>query len=103
MEKDFVISKVGWHTKKIGSTETIEQIHLRFRSLIDFLQNNGLTTKVILEKNAPITDELAIKVSDLTENGFQLIKKCHDKWLRGIDKGKNPTDMRVFEKELTKS
>jgi hypothetical protein len=100
MTKDFTIDQVSWHTQLVGRIGTDEQIHSIFRSLVFFLQENGLTTRVLLEKNELITDDFAIKVSDLTDNGFELMRKCHDKWLRGIDKGKDPANLKVFEKGL---
>ena len=47
--KSYTIDKVGWHTKTPGNTEPLEKTHTRFRAIIDFLQNNGLTTKKNLE------------------------------------------------------
>jgi hypothetical protein len=65
MNDEFVIDQVDWHTKTVGNPESVDHIHARFKSLIDFLQRNGLTTRIILGKDEPIKDELAIKASDL--------------------------------------
>jgi len=100
METDFVIDKVSWHIDTLGNTESREQIYLRFRSIINFLQDNGLTTRIILERDAPIPDNLRISVSDLTDKGFLLIKKYYDKWLKGIDNGKSVYDLRLFSNGL---
>jgi hypothetical protein len=102
MDNDFIIDKVSWYTQVVGRIKTDEEIHLRFRCMISFFQNNGLTSRVILKDDDLVTDETQIKVSDLTDKGFMLIKKAHDKYLKGINRGKVPTDVSVFEKELAK-
>jgi hypothetical protein len=102
MDNDFIIDKVSWYTHVIGRISTDEEIHLSFRCMISFLQDNGLTSRVILKDDDPVTDETQIKVSDLTDKGFMLIKKAHDKYLKGLDRGKPPTDVSVFAKELAK-
>ena len=101
MEKDFCISKVRWHTLDVrGDIEPRENVLRRFRIIIDYLQENGLTTRTIASKEEPITDETGIMLSDLTEEGFLMIKKCHDKWLRGIDRGKDPANLKNWDKAL---
>ncbi|MFC7670530.1 hypothetical protein ACFQT0_26490, partial [Hymenobacter humi] len=56
----------------------------------------------VLEPEEIINDESCLMRSDLTDEGFKLYQKAEQKWLRGIDRGKDPTDMGVFEKELAK-
>jgi hypothetical protein len=101
-KKQFTIDKVGWHTQTPGNTETVQNIHRRFHSVIEFLQDNGLTVRVILLANSNITDDLSINSSDLTDLGMALMKKCYSKWLQRVDHGLPPTDVSVFEKELMK-
>lgn len=101
MEKDYIIDQVGWHTQIIGNPESTENTHGRFRSLIEFLQRNDLLRNQLLIGDAEITDSLCIKVSDLTEEGYYLMKSCYDKWLRGIDNGKSYNDFKVFEKQIS--
>lgn len=97
----FTIDRVSWHTTEvIDNTESPEQVHRRFRSIINFLQQQGLTKQEILSESAPVTNELSIESSDLTEEGLALLKKCYHKWLTAVDRGKSPDDLRVFEKAL---
>jgi hypothetical protein len=98
----YTISKVGWHTQTLGNTETTEQIHRRFHTLASFLQDNGLTVRTLLAPNDVITDESAIRSSDLTDEGLFLLKKCYDRWLKKIDKGMPPDDVTLLQRELLK-
>ena len=101
MEKDFAIDKVRWYTLDVrGDLEPRDNVLRRFRVIIDYLQHHSLTTRVIASKEDLITDETAIMVSDLTEEGMTMIKKCHDKWLRGIDRGKDPSNLKIWDKAL---
>lgn len=101
-QKKFTIDKVRWHTQAPGNTETVEEIGARFRAIILFLQEHGLTVKPILRQGDPVTDDLAIVSTDLTEDGLELMKRCHDKWLRQLDRGASHDDLFLFEKELAK-
>ncbi|QIP15683.1 hypothetical protein G8759_25145 [Spirosoma aureum] len=107
MEKDFIIIKVSWRTRRIrnyDATEENAKTLVYFKALINFLQNNELTTRVILPDNGIVTDETCIRKSDLTEFGYQLFAKKHfDKWVDAIfDRGKDPTDVKALKKALQK-
>lgn len=102
MEKDFTLFKVSWFTQLQGSIESLEKIHARHYALIDFLQRNNLTVREVLSKDEPLSDSSCLMRSDLTDKGFKVYQKAEQKWLRGIDRGKSPTDMQIFEKELAK-
>ena len=101
MQSDFTLLKIGWFTRP--DVETPEaKVHTFYRALIQFLQEHQLTVKLLLEQGEPLTDESKLMRSDLTDKGFLLYQRAEQKWLKGIDRGKDPTDMRVFAKELTK-
>ena len=101
---DFTIAKVGWQTEVKRNYEfNNEIVYSYFESIIFFLQENNLTTRILLEKNEKATNETVIKFSDLTPIGFELVKRKFDKWAEAIvDKGKPVNDMTVFIKELSK-
>jgi hypothetical protein len=104
MEKDFTVDKVEWHTKKIRNYDFDNSlIYQYFISIIEYLQKNNLTTKIIATDGQEINDNTSIKKSDLTEEGLELVKKCYSKW---IDKVVNQkilsTDYRMLDKALNK-
>lgn len=101
-EKEYTVLKVGWFTQQQGRITSMESIHASHRALVEFLQDHGLTVRTVLEKDEPLTDNSCLMRSDLTEKGFLLYQKAEQKWLRGHDRGKSPTDMTVFERELAK-
>ena len=101
-EKDYTILKVGWFTQQQGRITSTESIYASHRALLTFLQAHGLTVRTVLGEDEPLTDNSCLMRSDLTEKGFLLYQKAEQKWLRGHDRGKSPTDMTVFERELAK-
>ncbi len=102
-KNDFLIDDAGGHFVASKNREYRKRVVLRFRVFVDFLQDNGLTTREILAKDEPVTEELKIYRSDLTEEGFQVVKAGYDKWLRSLDKGKEITNVSPLEKALTKA
>jgi len=100
--KDYIIDQIGWHTKVVGNTESVDRIHKRFKNISVFLESEGLTTRKLIELDTPLKDDFCIKVSDLTDEGFLLMQKSYDKWLRFLDKGKSPDNLSILEKTLTK-
>ena len=98
----FTIDQVKWHTRTPGNTETVEAIHRRFRIVLSFLQENGLTTRCILPDGGSINDETAIESHDLTERGFELMRKCYQNWLGLVDHGMSPENLSLFKKYLVK-
>jgi hypothetical protein len=96
--KSYTIDKVGWHTKTPGNTEPRVKTYARFRAVIDFLQDSGLTTRTILGKDDPIDDETSIHTDALTENGRVVMEKCYHRWLKKVDRGLSPNDTSMFQK-----
>lgn len=102
MAADFTIDQVSWHTKVAGNPETRERIVRRFWSIVNFLQQNGLTKKLLASSMEDINDDFRIDSGDLTPTGLALMKKTYDKWLTKVDEGMSPDDLSVFEKTLAK-
>jgi hypothetical protein len=98
--KAFAIDKVSWHTQVEGNTESPERVRRRFKIIADFLQCHGLTVRELLPPGEEPQDDFAIHTSDLTGEGFQVIKKGYDKWLKKVDRGKDPQDLGVLFKAL---
>lgn len=99
---DFVIDQVAWHTGTVGNPETPESTKLRFRAVVRFLQNHGLTSLTILRDGEEIDDAFAIRSGDLTETGLALMKKAYDKWVQRVDRGMDPEDTTLLGRELAK-
>jgi hypothetical protein len=99
---DFTVFKVAWFTQIQGTVETEQVVHARHRALVEFLQRHGLTVREVLKPGEALTDESCLRRSDLTDRGFALYQQVEQKWLRAIDRGREVTDMRVFEQHLSK-
>jgi len=76
LEQDLVISQCGWLPQPSLAapySRTAEEQELSrrlYEHIILFLQDNGLTTRRILAEGERVADETAIRVRDLTPEGF---------------------------------
>ena len=70
--------------------------------LAEFLQRNRLKTRQLASSEADVTDEFAIMVDDLTVEGLEFMRTGYQKWLRMLDRGGDPSDTRILERELAK-
>jgi len=68
---------------------------------ITFLQNNGLTTRTILAPGVVPDATTKIMRSDLTDEGFEFVKRAEQKWFSAVDRGASPEDTRILEKQLS--
>ena len=102
MTNDFLIDGAAVHFAASKSLKYREKVKLRFRTFVDFLQGNGLTTHELLAKDSQVTADFKIFKSDLTDEGFELIMKAYDRWLGAQDRGKPVTDVKLLEKTLAK-
>ena len=102
--KDYTIDKVGWHIEMKGMEGTEERTYLIFKTIINFLQDNNLTTKTIFKPEDEINNETCFGTADLTEKGKKFTKTGYQKWLRALDRDntKLVDDTRILEKELKK-
>ncbi|HLW68656.1 MAG TPA: hypothetical protein VKS79_25285 [Gemmataceae bacterium] len=98
---DFTIDKVSWHTAVKGNPETPDEVRMRFKIIVDFLQTNQLATRTLLRTDEQPTEEFAIKASDLTPEGLAVMKKGYDKWLKKVaNRRKDLTDVSILESAL---
>ncbi len=97
---DFVIDDASVHFAASKDSGYRARVRERFCVFIDFLQSNNLTTRTILETGRTPDESIKIRVSDLTPEGFQVVRDSYDKWLRGIDQGKPIADISVLKKCL---
>ena len=98
----FVICCVGWLTLRRGLADRGDEIRTMFATLIRFLQENGLTTRTILADGAPVADDVAIRMEDLTPEGDLLMRRPCDRWFAAFDRGQSPTDTKILERALAK-
>jgi hypothetical protein len=101
MEKDFTITRLAWHTRRKGNEDRRDAFVAYYKAFVTFLQSNRLTTRVLLETDQQPDDDFVLRKSDLTEEGFQVVKAGYDKWLRSVvDKRKDASDVSILEKAI---
>lgn len=99
--EDHTILSIAIHLAASKNRQYRECIFQIYGTLIRFLQQQSLVTRELLSKDAAIGEDFKLMRSDLTEEGYALIKGCLQRWLRSIESGrKPPTDTGLLEKEL---
>lgn len=101
-DADFVIDQVGWGF--VGSLESTADQKSRFRALVVFLQNNGLTCRTLLGEGEQVPDDFALRKSDLTPEGLRLIRLAYQKWLAAMDRRQcsDPQNVRILDRALAR-
>lgn len=99
----FTIDKVGWVTNRPGNSTPRERVIGTMWAFVQFLQNNGLSVRTLAASRDEVDhDEFSVCSDDLTSIGLAVVKASHDKWLRSIDRGRDPSDTKILDKELAK-
>jgi hypothetical protein len=99
----YTITKVAWYTQRKGDPFPREHVAKQFRTIARFLDENGLSSRKLLDPvDREITDEFAILSDDVTEEGHEFMGKGYIKWLNAIDRGKPPDDDTILKRELAK-
>ncbi len=102
--KDFIIDACNWYVDTKSNAALKKQTALRFknryRPLLEFLKVNQLLTDNNRDLNKINWLSFEIRVSHFTPEGLELVMLCHDKWLNDIDKGCNPANIRMWERNL---
>lgn len=101
--KHYMISKASWLIEAWRNyPEEKERIIRQFNIIINFLDDNNL----LISKEATVdidnNNDLVLHTSNLTDKGRELIDLCYEKWLKGFDRGKDPSDLKIFIKGLKK-
>lgn len=99
---DFLIDDMSGHLAASKNLDYRSNARQRFRVSVDFLQDNDLTTRTLVEDDEDLGDDFKTMRSDLTDNGFDVAKAAYDKWLRGLDKSKEIHDISTLRKALEK-
>jgi hypothetical protein len=94
--KDFIITKVGWFADR----PTSHDMGLSFRTLVEFLQENGLTRRTVLPDGTEVNHDSELRAVDLTDEGLSFVRSYYEKWRDGLDRGKPETDTSRLEKWL---
>lgn len=98
----FTIFKISWLTQRKGNEGRRDEIIEPLWVVVDFLQTNQLTKKTLASSIDEIDDNFSLDSDDLTDIGFELMKKAFDKWLTKVDNGMPSTDITILQKALEK-
>ncbi len=103
--KVFIIDTCKWYVDEemddASKLDAIEKFKSRYESLLGFLLESQLYKRA-LPKSFEDWQSLEIKLSDFTEEGLELVMQCHDQWLDSVERGVNPKNIKLWERELYK-
>jgi len=102
MNKSFTIGRVSWSTQRKGDALPLERVALEYWIVCDFLRRHRLAVRQLAESQSDITDDFEIRSDDLTDEGLQFMRTGYQKWLSMLDRGGDPSDIHILERELTK-
>jgi hypothetical protein len=101
--EDFRVSSVCWELaseaqhRSAGFAPVPREVILRrFFTFIDFLHQHGMTTRVIAKALDDVDDSSEFRNRDLTDEGFEFVRRFHGKWLNRLYKDKGDHKEREF-------
>lgn len=104
MENDYVIENVGWFVDWSLTDDYMNQQCRFFENYVRFLQENGFTTRIILNQNEKADHNSEIRVSDLTSDGLEFFKYGIIRWRKKLDRAKDKekaiSDFKFINKKL---
>ena len=98
-----------WRTSDYYQESTPEATEtarlLRWKTVghvIKFIQDNGLTRRVLCESAPDIPEDFCVYLRDITPEGLEFYRTGYKKWLKRFERDMHadPTDVRVMEKAL---
>lgn len=98
---DELILDIGFFFSASKNRTYREQVVSTFSTYINFLQDNGLTTRVVLPERI-VTKDTKLWKSDLTQEGLEFVKNVEQRWLKSLDRGTSSEDVTMLERELAK-
>ncbi|HEY8180712.1 MAG TPA: hypothetical protein VII32_00625 [Thermoanaerobaculia bacterium] len=73
-------------------------VRAHYRQFLSFLETNGMTTRALIDPSRPLAD-VELRNHDLTELGFEFVRRYHDRWIGRLYKLKTPeAEKRFLEK-----
>lgn len=97
-DKAFVIENLGWYVGKGLQHDP----KVKLKTLALFLQEYGLATRQLVDPALDLPDDFQISSADVTERGLQFLKGGYQKWIKSIDRGRDPADASLLKRELEK-
>lgn len=103
--KDMIIDSCKWYVDENATEQAkqsiVETFRCKYQPLLRFFDETGLIRSEALRQIRD-WENFEIKISDFTEEGLELIMLCHDRWLDAVERGSNPANIKLWEKELIK-
>lgn len=103
--KEFIIDSCRWYIyadmDSASQLDAIKDFKSRYEPLLGFFVESKLF-KRNLPKSIEDWKSFEMKLSDFTDEGLELVMYCHDRWLDSVNKGINPKNIRLWERQLSK-
>jgi hypothetical protein len=101
---DLVIDACRWHVDAEAPAykqRAFEHFRDRYTILLEFLRANGLLRHAALSQNIE-WPAFELRQSHLTEEGFALVKLCHETWNPAFGQGHTQRHLVQWQHKLSK-
>lgn len=103
---DFTVTSVAWDIeneqtyRRAGFAEVSRDVLVRrFWQFLRFIQQRGLTSRVVARSLDDISEQTVLRNSDLTDTGFYFIQKYHGRWVDRTHKDRGEQKEEAFLKK----
>jgi hypothetical protein len=100
---DFTVTSLAWERdfeqrhQRAGFEPIPDEVLVRrFWQFLRFIQQHGLTSRVVAHSAAELSADTALLNSDLTDEGFYFIQRFHGRWLNRVHKDSGETKEDAF-------
>jgi hypothetical protein len=100
---DFTITSFAWDVeheqihRRAGFSEVSRDVLARrFWQFLRFIQQRGLTSRIVASSLEAISEQTILRNSDLTDGGFYFIQKYHGRWVSRTRKDRGEQKEEAF-------
>ena len=101
--KDYVIDACHWHVDREApeyKQRALDHFRDRYTVLLDFLRTEHLLANSSYGENVSDWLSFELRTSDLTEDGFTLVKLCHGTWNPAFGQGNTQRHLVQWRRKL---
>jgi hypothetical protein len=85
-EGDYTIDAAKWHTRDPLAKAALAHHEMSWRPILEFLRANDLLRSKDFGSRWESWTDFELKVSDLTTEGHELVRRCLGKWANSVSR-----------------
>ncbi len=103
MEDDLVIDACAWHVRAEApeyQQQALDDFRDRYTVLLELLRSEGLLADPAWAREVDDWPAFQLRRSDLTDEGFELVRLCHPTWNPSSGQGRTARHLVQWKKKL---